>query len=502
MTLNMIRRKLAGIRPLWRPVFVLTILSVATRACFFTQPLQPDEAATYTRYCLSGDHPVSRAFTHYMGPNNHVLHSLMFTTLHALTGWGFPLLRLPAFLPGVLAVPLAYIVLRRMIGRSGALLAALMLCASGFAIQYSADARGYALGLFLGLVIVQLAWQAVRRRDVRRVVAAGILSGLAVYTVTTNVQLVVAVAFWLFIARPARCRVGFGRFLTAGIYTSVSIFTTIALHARIMLFMGPRALWNHPCLAPMTPAELLDSLPFALSQYGKMLADGILPVTAFLCLLALGAFHLTRRRCRAASMLLTLMLVPLPLVFILRRIPCDRTMTYLLPYAAALAAMGATALFRRWPASTNVVPGIRRPVPTPYLMLLAIITVFATATYVARWPFVRSGVPDLTPVARYLAERPGPTLPVLARTGVCEPLQYHLHHLDAPFDHVVTPKPEDRAARGLLVRQLGQSMGSKLPEVLHSMRLGQVVFENESFQVVRVFAIDKVIAVRPESPDD
>lgn len=115
-------------------------------------------------------------------------------------GWA---LRLPAALVGVGSVALIYPLAARLGGRSAGLLAALMLCLSGFHIWYSQEARTYTL---LGAAAMAHAWALLIFVESRRwpAIVLTFLSGLAlVYThpfgALTWIALAVGAA-WMLVA--------------------------------------------------------------------------------------------------------------------------------------------------------------------------------------------------------------------------------------------------------------------------------------------------------------
>jgi hypothetical protein len=69
-------------------------------------------------------------------------------------GPGLASYRLPAVLPGILALPLCFLVARRLVGSTAALLATWALALNPMHVYYSRFARAYALALFLGLALL------------------------------------------------------------------------------------------------------------------------------------------------------------------------------------------------------------------------------------------------------------------------------------------------------------------------------------------------------------
>jgi 4-amino-4-deoxy-L-arabinose transferase-like glycosyltransferase len=93
------------------------------------------------------------------------LYYLLLRAWSEVVGWGVPSLRLLSVLIGTAAVPLLYLVGRRLLGRQAGLLAALLLAVSPLHVYYSQEVRMYGLVTLFGLaaLLFALAWQAEAR---------------------------------------------------------------------------------------------------------------------------------------------------------------------------------------------------------------------------------------------------------------------------------------------------------------------------------------------------
>lgn len=472
-----------------RTILLLIGLALMTRLPYFFLPVQGDEAAMYTWYCAQADHPVLNVVQHYHGPHNHVLHSVLFAGLYATVGCGFPWLRLPALLASIACVPLSYTVLRRMIGRGEAIIATALVAFSGWAIHYGADARGYSLAMMLGLIAVGLAWQGRRRRSPAYIAAAGIASGAAVGTVPTLIHLAAAIGIWLVISS---VRSGMRRRAStvwyAALFGGSAVLTAGVLYAPILSFMGWDVLWRYPDLHAQPYGQLLSRLPQSLIAHVHMLSDGPLPMTIFYGLAALGAIRLSKRT--SFLFLATILIVPFLLTVVLRRIPPVRTMTFLLPYAAAPVAVGAVLVMKSVLHYFGVARAINVQRKGRVLFAVLALSIIAVFTYAARWPVPLPGVqdrPDVAPVARFLARQIDQDVFIFARSGVSEPIQYHLARLDLPFfDRVGVSPPRKVVKQGVLVRQRGVGLGSKLSQTMKGFRQDRLLFEDSAYQVWRV----------------
>ncbi|MEE8170830.1 MAG: glycosyltransferase family 39 protein [Phycisphaerae bacterium] len=472
-----------------RIILALIGLGLFTRLPFFNLPVQADEAAMYTWYCVTPEYPVLHVITHYGGPHNHVLHSVLFTALYTVFGWGFPWLRLPALLAGVACVPLSYVVLRRIIGHSGAIIAAVLVAFSGWAVRYATDARGYSLAMMLGLIAVGLIWHGRRRGSPLHVAAAGFVIGCAVGTVPTMIHLAAAIGVWLALCPgPSSAPRRAATFRHVVLYSGMAATTAALWYAPIISFMGLDALWRYPGVHALPFAQLLSDFPRNFVAQARMLSNGALPTIVFWVLVGVGAIRLHRTRPAAALLLGIVLILPVAITLILRRLPPERAMIFMIPFAAAPAAVGvvhlanlASLAVAAWHSQHG------RRVATAAATLILFFS--AASAFATRWPVPLPGVddkPDVAPVARFLAAQANEDAFIFARTGVSEPLQYHLARLGRPFERVGMPRPKNHVTDGVLVRQKGAGLGIKLSRFMQSYEATRVLFQNEAYAIWRV----------------
>ncbi|MBK5110621.1 MAG: glycosyltransferase family 39 protein [Thermoleophilia bacterium] len=113
------------------------------------------------------------------------------------------LIRLPALIAGIGAIPLTYAIGLRMIGRLGALVATAVVTVSPFLVFYSADARAYSVGitmLLLSTLGLLLAAETGRRRWWA---LYGVASLLALYSHYTMAFVLIGQLLWLLWAFPS-----------------------------------------------------------------------------------------------------------------------------------------------------------------------------------------------------------------------------------------------------------------------------------------------------------
>lgn len=149
-----------------------------------------DEIISLTMFARGGTLDL---FTYYPFPNNHILHTLLMKVM-LLFGEQEWLLRMPAYLAGVVAVPLLFQLGFRFFNARVGHLAALFLAVCPLHIAYSLSARGYTLVLLGGILAVDGFWSwLIYPRQVRPAMVWKAIGGtlLATWSVPGAVWLIV-----------------------------------------------------------------------------------------------------------------------------------------------------------------------------------------------------------------------------------------------------------------------------------------------------------------------
>jgi Dolichyl-phosphate-mannose-protein mannosyltransferase len=177
---------------------VPTLAALVMRIPFLSQPMRYDEALTFNEFA---SRPVYYGLSFYPDPNNHLLNTLL---MHlAFVGLGNQpwVLRLPAFLAGVLLVPATFPLARSFYGERAAALAAVLVAVSSYLVEYSTNARGYTLQSLCFVVLMWLVVVAAQRHSRSALLAAALVGALGAYALPTMLYGVVIAALWLLLAR-------------------------------------------------------------------------------------------------------------------------------------------------------------------------------------------------------------------------------------------------------------------------------------------------------------
>jgi 4-amino-4-deoxy-L-arabinose transferase-like glycosyltransferase len=187
-----LRDKLERIAP--KPAFVLTailLIGAALRIYGLNSGLWYDEIVTLLE---SVRPPLREIVTHFPSNNDHPLYSVLGHLSIGAFGEHAWSLRLPAFLFGLLSIPLVYCLGVGITNRFEALAAATLLAISYHHIWFSQNARGYTILLFCALLTTHLLLRGLKANRRFDFVAFAVITAFAAYTHLTTVLVTVTQA--------------------------------------------------------------------------------------------------------------------------------------------------------------------------------------------------------------------------------------------------------------------------------------------------------------------
>ena len=313
---------------------LICVIGTVARLAFLWQPMGYDESITYVYFASRG---VLDILSDYTIPNNHVLHSLLVHASTALFGNSPPVVRLPAFIAGLLCIPAAYALARRIFNdTSVALLTAGFVAAAPAAVEFSAQARGYtAVTFFLLLALIAATYlRHATSRGAWTVFVIAMVLGF--FTIPTMLLGYVIVSAWLFLASDATQR---RRLFREWLLASAAIGVVVALlYAPIIVRSGLGSLIGSRYTAPLRLFGFLSLNRQSLHQLA-LCWTGALPVPfVILAVVAVGA-GLIAPGAHARRLALAVLSV-VPVIVLQRTAPPHRTLSLLFPLAAMIASYG------------------------------------------------------------------------------------------------------------------------------------------------------------------
>ena len=136
-------------------LFLIFIIGITIRSLYISQPIRLDESITLMAYASDS---LWHALSTYSAPNNHVFHSLLVNiSLAGFGNYSLLALRLPAFIFGILIIPVTFITTSLLFDQKSALLSSALVSSSSFLIEYSTLARGYSLICLLTMLLILIA---------------------------------------------------------------------------------------------------------------------------------------------------------------------------------------------------------------------------------------------------------------------------------------------------------------------------------------------------------
>jgi len=171
---------------------LLTILGALLRILELQRPMGSDESASWIYYASK---PLVIGLTIYGSPNNHPLHTDLMHISDALLGDAEWALRLPAFIAGVVMIPLTF-VFGRTIGERGALIAAALTATWPALVDYSTDGRGYTLLCCFTLIAAASMVELARSGNTTAALIFALAAALGFFTVPVMLYPFVALLVW------------------------------------------------------------------------------------------------------------------------------------------------------------------------------------------------------------------------------------------------------------------------------------------------------------------
>ena len=390
-------------RVIWIGVIVVAL---GLRLYHIRQPMRHDEAYTFLGYASL---PFTDALSVYRDPNNHLFHTLLVWLSTRLLGTSPPAIRLPAFVAGMLTVPMVYLVARRFTDRNASLLAMALAAVWPELVLYSTNARGHALVTLAFLLLLVLGDRAIDRESSWAWLAFAVVLALGMYTAPTMIYPAGVVMPWLVTEAwrrqgAAGARVAARRLVAAGALAAV---LTAMLMLPVVVRNGLAALLSNKQVAALWGAQLIAALREFVGDLVASNALGIpLPALMVMALLGIiGVVGPSVERSRRITLAVITLVWSTVLVVGVRRPPPGRVLQFIVPLACVYIAIGARVVLA-------ALGRARQPRFAMNVLSGAVVLLLAAHTVVARTVFraPESGtLVDAPQIADYLLAnlRPG-----------------------------------------------------------------------------------------------
>jgi 4-amino-4-deoxy-L-arabinose transferase-like glycosyltransferase len=329
---------------------LIASVGIVVRIWFLDQPMRYDEAWTFLRFVEPG---INRLFD-YPAPNNHVAHTLLVylsTSVFGTEPWA---IRLPAFMAGILLMPMTYLCARTVFRRTLGLVAAGLVASCPFLVFYSTNARGYSGVALLTVALLPLSLYFVREESAFAGLLVALLSAIGLFTMPSMLLPIAMLVVWsLLLAYHAG---GWPKTLrvlgaVAGVLLLCAL-ATVALYVPVLITSGIRRIVANQYVQPQALVAAMTAW-LQTARETWVLYQRDIPGFLTVCLIAsalAGALRLWKWN-RPAFLLFPSAIVGIGMVLLAgRAIPYSRTWSFLLPLGFCLVdagVMGALILADR-----------------------------------------------------------------------------------------------------------------------------------------------------------
>ena len=344
------RRLMVAVREDRAVLWALGLIFVAgffIRWHYIGRPFQADEATSYFLFARAAWYQV---LAWYSSVNNHIFHT--FLVNRALTlGNSLAMIRLPAFVAGLLTIPMMYVLGRRLYSREVGLLAAALVAVSAPLVDYSTNARGYSLVVLFTVLAWTNAAALLSRPGIWAWTGLVVFPALGIWTIPVMLCPYAALLLWLGIS--ALLTLPKSEFFSFSLKVALSVAATAVLtlvfYAPVLLAMGVERILHAQSPRIMESAEIWGALPGMLKSMGHYYSLGYPAWLSGLVLLAVVLGLRPRRSEEGARLqpLYPLIFFAILMIAIPRRMPVGgfgRTFLFIVPFVLLAAARGGVVI--------------------------------------------------------------------------------------------------------------------------------------------------------------
>jgi hypothetical protein len=329
----------------------IVLLAFWLRLLYLRQPMCGDESWTFDKYASM---PLSIGLTRYTSPNNHLFHTLLVHISFLLFGNHPWAIRLPAFIAGILIVPLTYAVVRKAADKNAGLLAAGLVATSAAFITYSTNARGYTILTLVFELNLLLGQRMLSDRNPATWIGFGALNALGFYTIPLMLYPFAATILWLLVLallQQPRSKAFFKDIAKSIVLTVV---VTALAYYPVIAASGLNSVVGNKWVVPLSWSEFVHILPGGAAVTLRMWVAGMpLPVAGLLLMGAASSLLFGRYSDNRLLLLLVAAGISISVLLAAQRpYPYARIWLFLLPISLGLCASGFMQLITRlMPAS-------------------------------------------------------------------------------------------------------------------------------------------------------
>lgn len=482
-------------------IYLLALLAVTLAAAvnfglFLSQPMRYDESYTVLAFAIR---PMRYVISDYHLPNNHVFHTILVHLAYNLLGNQPWIVRLPAYLAGVLAVPLVYVVASQFYNRPTGLLSAAILAVSPELLDYATNARGYTLIVLFTLLILALAAFLRKRKNAFGWMLFVLFSALGFYTIPIMIFPFGMVMAWLFLSwlfndvgAAYGSGLGFVKYLVVA--GAAVVLLTAIFYLPIFWSSGVQSVLGNRFVSALEWDDFSESVFVRFHNTWRAWNKNVPPVVGLAALLGAGislVFHFRIGKTRAPLFLAALIWIGG--VLVLRQVaPWPRVWLFLLPlfliWASAGLVFAGQVLLARWklPRAAFVLAALAL---TAWLSLNLVQT--QSANFFKR-PGNQGEAEEMTV---FIQQNLHPNDVVVVVIPLNYPTRYYFNRYGIADKYLCGARCPADFERALVV--VNEREGQTLESVLDKVRLsGQINLD--SGEVIHEYASTKLYAFKPK----
>jgi 4-amino-4-deoxy-L-arabinose transferase-like glycosyltransferase len=327
-------------------VFGITIIGAFFRFAYLWRPMGHDETYTFMAFAIRG---LKVVITDYHLPNNHVFHTILVNLFYQLFGDSPAVIRLPAFIAGIMIIPATFIVARKFYDWKIGILAASIVASLPVMIDYSTTARGYTIMTLFSLILIAIADYVRDHKNFVAWIMLVLFSSLGLFTNPTMIYPVGMTFTWLILSWAiGDLHSDYGKqFIQYLLLTFIGIgIITGLLYLPIILTSGLHSIIGNEVVETLSWSDFGQSILPRVRNTWHEWNRGILPGISWVALLGLLASFFVPKQTRSnrVPLILAGFLWIATALLIQRVAPWPRIWLFLLPFFVIWISAGLIGL--------------------------------------------------------------------------------------------------------------------------------------------------------------
>jgi len=322
-------------------IMALMVIGISIRLYFIGQPIRYDEAVTVIDYVRK---PIFLGISDYHFTNNHIFHSFLSHIAYSWFGDHLWAVRLPAFIFGILLIPITYLVTRMYYSKHAAILSAGIIASSSILIEYSTLARGYSMICFFFIAALALAKYLKDNKNIFAWFLFALLSSLGFFTIPIMLYPFGVVLIWFLLSILVKDTKLSRIFLFKRIifFTTTTAIFTIILYTPAFIRNGIKSIITSNVIKPQLWSLFITSLKeTTISIWNQWNRDiPIVLVIIFLISFLISLILHKKIASHKIPIIIPVIIWCVPLIFLQRTMTYERVWLFLLPLYIILVSVG------------------------------------------------------------------------------------------------------------------------------------------------------------------